>query len=262
MASAFKLAVAATYLHGVEQGRFSLDQMIAVEDRMRVQSGGISTSLPYPGVSLSAANMLDLMITRSDNTAADIMTQMVGGPAAVTAWLRSVGIDGQRVDRDVAGLILDYKKQPVDPGSTVAETLARFLSLRDDNPDEPSSPLNPDFIADPRDSSTPRAMLTLMAKLYQGKLLDSTHSRFLIDTMEHTITGAHRIKAMLPPRTVFAHKTGTLVGICVDVGVLTLPGGGHVALAVFVKGSLEGDAAEHIIAEVGRTLYDGFAPLD
>ena len=262
MASAYKLAAVLTLLHQVEQGRFTMEQMIPIDDALRVQSGGISTSMPHPGISLSVANLIDLTITRSDNTAADMVTQMVGGPAAITSWLKSVGIEGQRVDRDVAGLIFDYKHLAPEPGRNQAQTLARVMSLRDDNPDEPNSALDPAFIADPRDSSTPDAMVALLTKLQQGKLVDAAHTAWLLDVMAHTITGAKRVKGMLPPRTVFAHKTGTLVGICADVGILTLPGGGHVAIAVFVKGHDDGAKAEAIIAEVGRTIYDGMALLD
>ncbi|WP_181008400.1 class A beta-lactamase [Sphingomonas montanisoli] len=262
MASAYKLAAVLTLLHQVEQGRFTMDQMIPVDDALRVQSGGISTSMPHPGIALSVANLIDLTITRSDNTAADMVTQMVGGPAAITAWLRSVGIEGQRVDRDVAGLIFDYKHLTPEAGRNQAQTLARVMSLRDDNPDEPNSTLDPAFIADPRDSSTPDAMVALLAKLQRGQLVDAEHTAWLLDVMAHTVTGAKRVKGLLPPRTVFAHKTGTLVGICADVGILTLPGGGHVAVAIFVKSHDDGAKAEAIIAEAGRTIYDGMALLD
>jgi beta-lactamase class A len=254
MASAYKVAIAAAYLAEVEAGRVRLDQMIPVEEALRNEFDGIDAALPHAGAVLSAANLIDLMLRRSDNTATDLLLKAIGGPKTVSSWLRAKGIAGQRVDRDVALLILDNYGVPVDPGSTSAKTLRR---IEPPGRWSPPHPVNPAFDADPRDSSTPRAMVALLTRLHKGELLNAPHTAFLWDILDRCETGTRRVKAMLPPGTPWAHKTGTLAGIAADVGVLTLPDGSHVALAVFVRGIFDVPTREAIIAEAGRTLFDG-----
>jgi len=57
-----------------------------------------------------------------------------------------------------------------------------------------------------------------------------------------------------------AHKTGTIAGTASDVGLITLPDqAGHVALAVYIKGSeREGAERERTIAQISRSIYDFF----
>ena len=72
--------------------------------------------------------------------------------------------------------------------------------------------------------------------------------------------GPLRIKGLLPPGTEVRHKTGTIGGTTNDVGIITLPGeAGHVALAIFVKGSRRPSAdVEPVIAQIARAVYDYF----
>ena len=69
MASTFKIAVAGTLFAKINRGELALDQMLAVPPAAYVESEIIADALPHPGVSLSLHNLIDLMLTRSDNTA-------------------------------------------------------------------------------------------------------------------------------------------------------------------------------------------------
>ena len=82
----------------------------------------------------------------------------------------------------------------------------------------------------------------------------------LLRVMTESPTGPARLKGLLPAGTAVAHKTGTMGGTTNDGGVVTLPdGAGHVAIAVFVKGSTkEVEERERVIAEIARTVYDYF----
>jgi beta-lactamase class A len=261
MASAVKVAVAATFLHQVEQGRHRLDEMMMLDETMRARSEGITETLPHPGVALSAANVLELMLTVSDNTAADMLIQAVGGPQAVTDWLKASGIEGQRADRGIARLILDDGNKPMAPGLTEAQSLAIFEPVEPWKTDTEIWPPNPAFDNDPRDTSTPLAMAALLAKLHQGKLLSPAHTALLFEIMARCKTGKPRVAALLPSSTPWAHKTGTLAGISNDVGVLTLPNGHHLVVALFAYGIADVTARSRMLADVGRLLYDGFLIL-
>ena len=118
MASTSKIAIAATFLAGVDQGRFRLtDQYpLIVPVPSRKFDGPIAPV--RTGAMLSAEQLIELALTRSDNNATDALLAVVGGPAAVTRWVRAnTGITEFRLDRDIATLVRD--DGAVNPAVTV-----------------------------------------------------------------------------------------------------------------------------------------------
>jgi beta-lactamase class A len=116
------------------------------------------------------------------------------------------------------------------------------------------------FDADPRDTTTPVAMAELLARIFNGKALSPESTKILIGMMERCRTGGDRLRALLPPGTQVADKTGTIGGSVNDVGVITLPeGAGSVVVAVYIKGSDAAyEAREKTIAQIGRAVRDYF----
>ena len=228
MASTMKIAVAAAYLQGVDEGRLRLDTAYP----LRIGTGKTGSDgrvITREGLSLSAQSLIELMITKSDTQATDAILAAVGGPAAVTRWLQASGIAGQRVERDIATLLRDdlEKNDPV-------------LGL------------------DKRDTSTPAAMVRLLGALHRGEVLTPRSRAVLLGAMSRCMTGKTRIPALLPAGTLVAHKTGTLWSQTSDVGIIRLPDGRNVALAVFVTGRGSHSAQAQTIAQVARTVYDSF----
>jgi beta-lactamase class A len=80
--------------------------------------------------------------------------------------------------------------------------------------------------------------------------------------MARCVTGSRRLKGMLPGGTPVAHKTGTLAGVSDDVGIITLPNGHHLAIAVFAKGMRSEWERDRSIAQLARLLYEGFGSLE
>jgi beta-lactamase class A len=103
-------------------------------------------------------------------------------------------------------------------------------------------------------------MMTLLAMLARGKVLNADLTAFILGVMSRTSTGPGRIKGLLPRGTPVAHKTGTIGGVGNDAGLVTLPDGGRMVLAVFTKSSSTPVAdRERAIAETPRSLYDHFS---
>src|SRR6185312_1866154 len=74
MASAFKLPVAVQIMSMVDDGRLTLDKMVSLTPQdLHPGSGRLTELFFHPGVSLSIANLLELAIVISDNTAADLL---------------------------------------------------------------------------------------------------------------------------------------------------------------------------------------------
>ena len=119
--------------------------------------------------------------------------------------------------------------------------------------------INPVTTIDSHNASTPRAMLALLAAIDRGSALSPQSRAVLLDTMTRTSTGKNRMRAGLPDGTVFAHKTGTLQSVTDDVGIIRLPDGRHLALAIFVTGPEGHTPHATMIAQITRALYDGYA---
>jgi len=255
MASTFKVPIAGTVLSEVDSGRLKLDQLVPVDPNMMVESEGLAETFHHPGVSVSVENLLELMLTVSDNTATDTLEKLVGGPAVVTQWVRSQGITGLRVDRDTAGLIRDFYGLP--PGPSFPASLEAGLKANPKLEDMGDKPL-PKFDNDPQDTSTPVAMAQLLERIYTSKALSPASTNLLREIQERNTTGKARIRARLPAGTVVAEKTGTIGGSVNNVGVITLPGNaGKLIVAIFIKKSSKPvEDRERVIADVARALYD------
>ncbi|MEP7131284.1 MAG: class A beta-lactamase [Sphingomicrobium sp.] len=255
MASTFKVPIAGTVLSLVDKGRLKLDQLVPVDPNMMVESEGLAETFHHPGVSVSVENLLELMLTVSDNTATDTLVKLVGGPAVVTQWVRDQGVAGLRVDRDTAGLIRDFYRLP--PGPSFPASLEAGLKANPKLEDKGDKP-DPAFDNNPRDTSTPVAMAQLLERIYTGNVLSAASTTLLREIQERNTTGKARIRARLPAGTVVAEKTGTIGGSVNNVGVITLPdNAGKLIVAVFIKKSGKPvEDRERVIADISRALYD------
>ncbi|RYF97482.1 MAG: hypothetical protein EON94_14965 [Caulobacteraceae bacterium] len=120
------------------------------------------------------------------------------------------------------------------------------------------------YLADDRDTASPRGVLTFFYMLEDQKLLSPASHTLLMKIMTETPTGAERLKAGFPPGSVFAHKTGaarTDLGVnpaTNDIGIVTLPDGRRYAVAVFLKAAtLDAPGREKIHADVARAITRG-----
>lgn len=260
MASAVKIPFAVQWMHLVEQGKQSPDRMVALGPQDLHPGSGILTELfIHPGVSLSMANYMELMLVISDNSAADVVLREGGGPAAVTARMKALGLNGIRVDRNIAMLISDWMGAKTIPPE--AEwTREMWDRIYNAVPEAEHMRARRAQWADPRDTATPDDMTKLLVRIWKKDLFSERNGAFLLGILERCQTGKARLKGMLPAGTPVAHKTGTLGGVADDVGVITLPGdAGHVAISVFTKGSSRpSEVSEKAVAEVARTVYDYF----
>ncbi len=256
MASTYKVAIAAAVLDRVDRGELRLDQMVDVTlDMMMIGDAAINGTFVHPGLQLSIANLIEVMITESDNTATDISMGLAGGPAAVTQYLRRIGISDFRVDRLTGEIIGEFYGLPGPATMKVATEAFRarpeLLKIQGDR--------NLNFEADPRDQATPLAMLQLLLAIDGGKATSAKSRDFLLGVMSRTRTGASRLKGLLPRGTPVAHKTGTIGGVSNDVGYITLPDGRRFAIAVFTSSSQTSEAdRDRAIAEIARSLFDYF----
>jgi len=254
MASTYKVAIAVTILRQVDEGKLKLTDLVdCPAEKMVAGPNPLVTYLFHPGVKLSVANLIEPMITDSDNSATDYLLELAGGPEVVTKMLRSIGITDFRVDRYVSEILRDFyglEDRAYQSFALAAYAKDPTLLLR-------QADRNLDFEKDPRDHTTPKAMLQLLLAIDNGTALSEKIREFLLGVMSRTSTGGRRLRGLLPKGTPVADKTGTIGGVANDVGFVTLPDGRRFAIAVYTKSSKTSEAdREKAIAEVTRSLYD------
>jgi beta-lactamase class A len=220
--SVFKLPLAVAILKEADDGRLRLDQKVKVT-AAEVVSGAAENAGLWPG-ERTLRDTIELAIARSDNTSADKLLELAGGPGALTRRLAALGIRGITVRKSVREFLAD-RKNP-HPNTAPALDMARLL-----------------------------------VRLQKGEILKPASRDLLFGFMAGATTGRQRIRAGVPAGTPVGDKTGSgpAGSATNDVGIVTLPDGSHLALAVLVTGSKQPLAAqEKVIADVARAAYDAY----
>lgn len=213
--STFKWLASALVLHRVDAGMERLDRRIRYGREALVPYAPVTEKHLDDGMTL--AELCEATVTLSDNTAGNLVLESFGGPAAFTAYARSLGDRITRLDRNEPTLN-DWK-----PGEL-------------------------------RDSTTPAAMAGNLREALLGDALSPSSRKQLTDWMLATKTSGKRLRADLPPGWRLADKTGTgALGSTNDVGVLWPPGAAPLVITVYLtETSASDDRRNDAIADVGR----------
>lgn len=254
--SVVKLIVSVAVL---DDDRFRVNQPITIFPKdLSVSVQPIAQYVTPNGYKTTIGELIRSTIMTSDSAACDILIARLGGPKAVNDFLVRKGIKGMRVDRDERHLQtetdgLTWRDEFIDP-KVLEAAIAKI-------PEEKRYAAYKRYQADPRDTSTPKAMATFLTRLVNGDLLPADRTAFILQAMADCTTGADRLKAGTPSTWKLAHKTGssgTRRGLTVatnDVGILTAPDGRKLAIAVFVGDSTAPpEARAAIIAAVAAAV--------
>ena len=218
----------------VAEGKLSLDRSVWLDANDIRPCCTLSRRHPNGGVSRTVRELLELTLIESDNTAADRLLTLVGGPHAVERRLRALGFGNINVNRSEGQLLLDMAGV-VDAPSPDLWTLDLQRRLVSEVPKEALNDARERYLRDERDTATPYEMAQLLGRLQLGDLLPRAETSLLLDLMANSTTGPRRLKGRLPDEVRVAHKTGTTAVVINDVGIITLPPesaiGGHLVLS-------------------------------
>lgn len=242
MMSVFKAPLGATVLSEADRGKISLDQKVVIrrQDLMTAGLSQIATSFHGDHETFTVRQLLAAAVSHSDNTAADVLLQLVGGPGAVTAFLRAHGIAGIRVDRSEEEIAEQFQH----PSNLHAAGAAATGATRDGRPTRRGYAA---YLQDPRDRATPDAAVLFLRKLWRGKLLSPASTRHLLALL-YAQTVPDRLRAGIPAGVRLADKCGTSYEVdgrtaaFNDMGILTWPDGHTVIVAAFLTDSHAPDA--------------------
>ena len=216
MASTFKFLAAAFVLARCDKGEERLQRRVAFAQQDLVTYSPITEKHVGAG-GMTVAELCEAAVTLSDNTAANLLLASFGGPAGLTAYVRSLGDDTTRLDR------IETALNEATPG-------------------------------DPRDTTTPAAMLGTMQKLLVGEAVSRASREQLIAWLVANKTGDQRLRAGVPQGWRVGDKTGTGGhGATNDIGILWPPGRAPILVAAYFAEAQASDAERSaVLAEVGR----------
>ena len=231
MCSTFKLLLVAAVLREADAGRLSLATVLPYTKADMVSYAPITAQhLAEGGMSVLA--LAEAAQTVSDNVAANLLIRHLGGPATVTALIREMGDKQTRLDR------YETKLNLVPAGEL-------------------------------RDTTTPFAMASAVARIMTATLLSSDARARLRTWMIATETGKHRLRAGLPKDWIAGDKTGTASADAMpnkhnDVAVIWPSNRAPVVVAAYLdaSGHFQDTRPEddEVLANVGRIIARWMGP--
>ena len=218
LCSTFKFLACAFCLYRVDQGKERLDRRI-VYSAAQLVAYSPATELHAGPKGMTVADLCKAAVTLSDNTAANLLLASFGGPAGLTAFVRSVGDKVTRLDR-------------MEPDLNQAKD------------------------GDPRDTTTPRAITDDLQKLLLAHKLSQSSRTTLTKWLTENQTGAARLRAGLPADWQVGDKTGSGEnGTTNDIAIVWPPNRPPLLIAVYLtQGKGSADERNATIAAVGRVV--------
>ncbi|WP_419807160.1 class A beta-lactamase [Terriglobus sp.] len=227
MQSVFKLPLGIYVLHLVEQGKLQLDQPVHFESKDLFEPKAYSPlqdKYPAGNVDVPLRELLHLSVSFSDNAAADILLRLSGGTEPVRQYIASLGVQGFELHHSEHALQRDERLQY-------------------------------------QDWFAPAAAVQLLRRIADNSPLIADHTALLLQWMTNSARPG-RLAGMLPKGTNVAHKTGSsgmengLAAATNDIGLVTLPDGERLAVAVFLTDSTADDAGrDRAIARASLAIY-------
>lgn len=222
LCSTFKLVLASAVLAK------SVEAPHLMEQRIRYAASDLldyaPTARQHLSEGMSVAALCRATVELSDNTAANLLIKMLGGPSAVTAYARSIGDHEFRLDRW-------------------------------------ETELNTAIPGDLRDTSTPAAMARTTRAVALGDALPASQRQTLQTWLRNCQTGAKRIRAAVPAGWEVGDKTGTgHYGSTNDTGVIWPPSRKPIALAIYyTQQHADAKTRDDVVAAAARIVIDSFA---
>ena len=228
MQSVYKLPIAMAVMEQTKRESVDLDEKIVVTKDDLVgpnQHSPLRDKNPNGG-EFTVRELMRLALAESDGTASDVLMRVAGGAFEIQAYLTQIGIGDMRVANTEKEIGRDWETQY-------------------------------------QNWATPLAAVELLRSMRTWVEGSDEKQLVLHKFMLESSPGAKRIKGLLPKGTPVAHKTGTsgtqngITAATNDIGVIWLPNGKHLAVAVFVSDSpADEKTREAVIAKIAKAAWD------
>lgn len=232
MQSVFKFHIALAVLSDIDKGKLSLHQKVDIrkEDWLPEHFWSPLRDAYPDGGSFTIEQLIQYSVAHSDNTACDILIDLIGTPKTVEAYIKKQGIDEIQITYNEKDMQAQWENM--------------FQNW-----------------------TTPKAASKTLKVFYENNhhILSKASHAFFWKTNVETTTGKNRIKGQLPAGTIVAHKTGSsgthkqtgITAAVNNIGIVFLPNGDYFYISVFVSESRENlETNEKIIADIAKATFD------
>ncbi|MGA7316908.1 MAG: class A beta-lactamase [Silvibacterium sp.] len=222
MCSTFKFLLVSAILRRVDRHQETLNRAIAIPPKPLLFNSPLTE--PHAGGTLAIGELCHAALTRSDNTAANLLLESIGGPAGITGFSRSIGDAVTRLDRT-------------------------------------ETSLNESLPGDPRDTTSPAAMAGDLQSVLLGDVLSPASREQLTQWMESNLTGLDRLRANLPQGWRAADKTGSNGNdTSNDIAVLWPPGRPPLVIAAYITQCTGPETKRAaMLKEIGRLVRESLS---
>jgi beta-lactamase class A len=223
MCSTFKVLAVAAILKRVDENKEKLDRFVRYDEKQLLEYAPVTREHVKEG-GMTVEALCAAAISQSDNTAANLLLEAIGGPKGVTELARALGDNSTRLDRM-----------------------------------EPE--LNSATDGDDRDTTTPVAMCRDLERLLTSDFLSQPSRRRLEGWMQANQTGAKLIRASVPTEWKVGDKTGRSgEGATNDIAVLRPPSGGPIFLVIYtIDPAASSEEREKLVADAAKAALDALS---
>lgn len=213
-ASLVKVPVMAACFYAVEDGKLRLDEMIRLKNAHKVSGSG-KLKDEISGKEYIVENLIDLMVSESDNTASNMLIERLGMDY-LNACFKRMGLKNTNLSRKM----MDFKSR--------RKGIENYTTARD--------------------------IAYILEKIYRGALLNASVSRRCLRILANQKV-KDRIPKKLPAGTVVAHKTGLENGICHDAGIVYTNNGNFLICVLTKHNNKFAAPAKKLIADISAITY-------
>lgn len=257
-ASIFKVFVLAELFRKINNGELSLDDRYKLTSEMKSPGSGILFEMSED-TSYTIYDYAFLMMSISDNTAADFLFRLVGRDNIYKNVIEQMGLMKTKVDLSCADLFKYYCN--IDSSLTPSEQLSLYFT---------GDFRNNDYYyctQEQNDMTTPVDLSTFFSTMYKGNWCNKEISAKLLDLMKRCQTNS-RIPKLLPSGTPVAHKTGTFDRLVCDSGIVYTNKGDYI-ITMMYNGNLAdeeeyynknigGSYGESLLSDLSKKVFDLF----
>jgi beta-lactamase class A len=219
MCSTFKVLAVAAVLKRVDAGQEKLDRVVPYGEAQLLEYAPVTRAhVKEGGMTLEA--LCAAAISQSDNTAANLLLEAIGGPKGWTEFVRTLGDNSSRLDR------MEPELNRTAPG-------------------------------DDRDTTTPATMCQDLQRLLTSDVLSEESRARLEGWMVANETGSKMIRAVVARDWRVGDKTGRGTEAANDIAIVRPPSGGPVFLAIYtIDPAGSSEERDKLVADAAKAALD------
>lgn len=251
--SVMKAPVAAAVLSRVDAGQLSLERQVKISAQEHIPGSAVPSlgdRIGPDGLTATVRELLRASVSESDNTSVDVLLKLIGGPSAVTHFLRAKGITALTIDASERSLRDWSGRQEAIRQKCASTSHSQEMICRQAN----------GFLTKTPNAGTPNGGVLFLKKLWRHELLSSSSTEILLKDMRAQIV-PRRLRRGVSDNIEIANKTGTggkfgdATYAWNDIAILTWSDGRSFCVVAFLMNSTADDETKDgAIADVARAI--------